>query len=365
MADQASGSNALIVYGSSGKTLLFSPEELVMPQRLSELNVPWLEKQWEQLKSIYVRRIMNMNLAPAVPSHSSNTGGAHTNDDSDANSNGINKKSKLERYANIESVIAEMAETLEARWHKRKEDKKKYNAAKKKKKSHDQESKQHEQLGKTPDGEKEGKTQKRARDSEDEDIDVPDKIDASKTTAVLDLIEVISIFRREKPAESLSESLFYKNAKTIVCLTNIAENASERFLADSLASTDDEVSKTTTNADGSSGVILAHVIQGLSQFGKVVQNRWLVTDPDQMRTLFTLPSDYRQHQANYIGSDDDEDDVKEREKRDFDMSVRIDVQFGSAEAAEKAVDWAHGQWFNGRRIVAALMADLLQKIDQS
>ena len=65
MSDEAnkeasSGCGALVAWGSTGRRLLFSPDDLSFPVSLSaHENAPWLRKQWAATKQYWIHRVSN------------------------------------------------------------------------------------------------------------------------------------------------------------------------------------------------------------------------------------------------------------------------------------------------------------------
>lgn len=88
----ATGAGQLVVFGSTGRTLLFSPEELVMPERFADR--PWCVKQWEAMRPIWMRRVLS--------------------------------ERRLQQLG-VGEIIDEMATTLDRRWQQRKDAKKAHN----------------------------------------------------------------------------------------------------------------------------------------------------------------------------------------------------------------------------------------------
>lgn len=85
--------NALVVYGSTGRRVFFTKDDLVMPEsmKLRAEGSPWFAKQWDSVAQFWIHRILN--------------------------------ESKLQ-HLTIPEVVARIAETVTKRWEHRKSEKK-------------------------------------------------------------------------------------------------------------------------------------------------------------------------------------------------------------------------------------------------
>lgn len=86
-------STSLVVYGSTGRQVMLTAEDLTLPEEFK--GTPWLEKQWDALRAIWITRVLH--------------------------------EAKLQKMTAPE-IVQHMTDQLRTRWQQRKAEKQKYHA---------------------------------------------------------------------------------------------------------------------------------------------------------------------------------------------------------------------------------------------